>query len=217
MQPLRHTKPQPHSASPARARPGRLHDQLHFLRAIMANPMGVGAISPSSKALAAAITAELNLDGGRILELGSGTGVFAQHLVTQGFNPAELVLVEQDPGLAQTLRARFPAATVLQVPAQALNAGPHANLTDIGAAICGLPLRNMGHALQRQILEAVFEVMHPTGTLHLFTYGLRCPISHELLTTCGLRASRTSFVIRNIPPASVYRLSRSTLATCHAA
>lgn len=173
----------------------------------MANPLGVGAISPSSQALAVAMTANLTPEVGRVLELGSGTGVFARHLVSRGFDPAQLVLVEQDPRLAQTLQRGLPGATVLQVPAQELDAH-HPVLVGITAVICGLPLRNMSQALQRQILAALARVMAGEGVVYLFTYGLGCPIAPDLLTSCGWSAVRIQLVWRNLPPASVYRLDR---------
>ena len=51
-------------------------DNLRFLRALIARPKNVGAVVPSSRALARAIARQIDpARQGPILELGPGTGV----------------------------------------------------------------------------------------------------------------------------------------------
>jgi phospholipid N-methyltransferase len=143
-----------------------------------------------------------------VLELGCGTGVFTREMVRKGVDPSNLVLVEQDVGMSSRLRQQFPGATVLQASAEDLSRHTHPALDGIGATICGLPLRNMSSAHHGRLLEVVFEAMRPGGAMHLFTYGMRCPISDSVLSDFGLSARRARFVPMNLPPASVYSLSR---------
>ncbi|HSZ73188.1 MAG TPA: hypothetical protein VK779_00090, partial [Rhizomicrobium sp.] len=56
-------------------------EHLHFLRALIARPKNVGAIAPSSPALARAIAAQVDpAREGTVLELGPGTGVITEAL-----------------------------------------------------------------------------------------------------------------------------------------
>ena len=50
--------------------------------------------------------------------------------------------------------------------------------------------------------------MRPTGSFYQFTYGPRCPVPRPILDRLGLKATRVGGTIRNIPPASVYRITR---------
>jgi len=185
-----------------------LNETKEFLAALIANPLSVGAVLPSSAALAAAITASVRPGPGNILELGSGTGVFSREILRKGISPTRLILVEQDEMLSQRLKDQFPASTVLQVPAQNLNPDIHPELTNVATTVCGLPLLNMSRAQHEQLLRTVFDVMVPQGALYLFTYGFRCPVSPSILDKFELSVSLVRFVALNLPPASVYRLSK---------
>ncbi len=185
-----------------------LQERKQFVRALLSNPSAIGAVAPSGAALAAAITESIQPRAGKVLELGCGTGVFTREMLRKGIAPSSLVLVEQDSEMSSSLRSQFPEAAVLQVSAQDLSRDSHPELHGIGAAICGLPLRNMSGTHHHKLLTAVFEAMHPGGAMHFFTYGVRCPISARVLEDCGLHARRVRFVPLNLPPASVYSLSR---------
>ncbi|GLK93623.1 hypothetical protein GCM10008164_13600 [Achromobacter xylosoxidans] len=192
----------------ARTAMGWLQERTQFVRALLSNPTAIGAVAPSGPALAAAITACIPPSAGKVLELGCGTGVFTREMLRRGLDPASLVLVEQDSAMSSSLRRQFPEAAVLQVPAQDLSRHRHPELDGIGAAICGLPLRNMSKALHHQLLSAVFDALPADGSMALFTYGVKCPISTSVLDACGLRARKVGFVPLNLPPASVYSLGR---------
>ncbi|EHK65583.1 methyltransferase [Achromobacter arsenitoxydans SY8] len=184
-----------------------LQERKQFVKALLSNPAAIGAVAPSGAALAAAITESIE-PRGKVLELGCGTGVFTREMLRKGVAPSSLVLVEQDSEMSSSLRTQFPEAAVLQVSAQDLSRESHPELHGIDAAICGLPLRNMSGAHHHKLLTAVFEAMRPGGSMHFFTYGVRCPISPSVLEDCGLFARRVRFVPLNLPPASVYSLSR---------
>ncbi|MCY1200952.1 hypothetical protein D9M72_124030 [compost metagenome] len=185
-----------------------LQERRQFVKALLSNPTAIGAVAPSGPALAAAITASIPPDAGKVLELGCGTGVFTREMLRKGVDPARLVLVEQDQTMSSSLRTQFPQAAVLQVSAQELSRHSHPEMDGIGAAICGLPLRNMSGAHHHRLLTAVFDAMAAGGSMQLFTYGVRCPISTGVLEACGLSARRVGFVPLNLPPASVFSVAR---------
>ena len=99
----------------------RLDDEVRFIRSWMEKPLAIGAVTPSGKALARTMAAYLDPSvPGPIIELGPGTGPVTEAIVEQGIDPARLVLVEFDPTFCRLLRARFPAATVVQGDAYSL-------------------------------------------------------------------------------------------------
>ena len=85
-----------------------------------------------------------------------------------------------------------------------------AGLLWLGAAISGLPLLSMPAQTVRAILASVFHHLAEDGSLFQFTYGPRCPISLQVLRELGLKASFRRWVPLNLPPASVYRISRNS-------
>jgi phosphatidylethanolamine/phosphatidyl-N-methylethanolamine N-methyltransferase len=183
-------------------------DALLFFRTWLRDPGGVAAIAPSGRALAALITREIDANTGPVLELGSGTGAFTAALIGRGVAAADLTLIEQNEGFARLLAARYPEARVLAIDAAAVDAAEHDDGRPFGAAVCGLGLLNMRDDVVEAILRAAFARMAPGAALYLFTYGPRCSVKTEILATLGLAAVRTGTAYRNIPPASVYRLTR---------
>lgn len=187
--------------------PLRKSDHLLFLRSWITRPLQVAAVAPSSRWLADAITTEVSPDGGRVLELGPGTGAFTRALLRRGTPENALTLVERDPAFARLLRARFPAATLLECDAAAL---PR-DQSGFSAAISGLPLLSMSQAQVERILASTFDRLVDGAHLFQFTYGPRCPVPEAVLLGLGLTARFRSFVPINLPPASVYRISRLPL------
>lgn len=182
-------------------------DFLLFLRSWAARPLEVAAIAPSSRRLAVAMTTEIGPLSGNVLELGPGTGAFTRALLRNGVYEDNLILVERNPAFAMLLRERFPSATLIEGDAQHL-ALPA--VKSIGAAISGLPLLSMPAQTVRAILASVFHHLAEDGSLFQFTYGPRCPISLQVLRELGLKASFRRWVPLNLPPASVYRISRNS-------
>lgn len=185
-----------------------MSDVLPFFRAWLGDPLRVGAVVPSGRALASAITAEVTPGSAPVIELGAGTGAFTEALLRRGVPEERLLLVEPDPGFAKLLEQRFPAAAVLRIDAAALGelrlfAGEQA-----GAVVSGLPLLSMPPRKVIAILEGAFRHLRPGGAFFQFTYGPRCPVARALLDRLGLRSRRTGGTLANVPPASVYRLTR---------
>ncbi|MGO7216441.1 phospholipid methyltransferase, partial [Rhizobium ruizarguesonis] len=49
----------------------------------------------------------------------------------------------------------------------------------------------------------------PGGAVYKFTYGPRCPVPRPILDRNHLKSVSIGGTVRNLPPASVYRNSRS--------
>ena len=187
---------------------GRWQDNLRFAWEWLKNPVSTAGVAPSGRALASLITLEINQGSGKVLELGPGTGIFTDRLLTRGVDQSDLTLVEQNPGFARLLRQRFPRATILEIDAAALGLIRPAQGDLFGAAVCGLGLRNMPVGQVEAIIRSAFSRMLPEAALYLFTYGRRCSVPVEVLEELGLVAERFGTALLNLPPASVYRIAR---------
>src|SRR6185312_7041355 len=96
-------------------KPLRLDDEVRFLRTWIEKPLHVGAVMPSSKNLARTMAQFVDPNAsGPIVELGPGTGAITNALIERGVDPAQLVLVEYNPGFCALLRDRYPQAKVVQ-------------------------------------------------------------------------------------------------------
>ncbi|MGO7215316.1 class I SAM-dependent methyltransferase [Rhizobium ruizarguesonis] len=184
-------------------------DFLHFFRSWISNPLRVAAIAPSGDSLARIMTSEIAALDGPIIELGPGTGVFTRALLARGVSEADLTLIEYGPEFINSLQARFPTARVLQMDAAHL---AHADIFEgepVGAVVSGLPLLSMPPRKIASIMAGAFAYMRPGGAVYQFTYGPRCPVPRPILDRLDLKAVRIGGTVRNLPPASVYRISRS--------
>lgn len=188
--------------------PGFGRDYRLFLQSWAARPLGVAAIAPSGAALARLITREIVTASAPVLELGPGTGVFTRALIARGLSPTDLTLIEFDTGFAALLRERFPGARVLQADAARILPGALFPAANAGAVVSGLGLLSMRPRTVLAILDNAFACLRPGAGFYQFTYGPRCPVSRPILDRLGLKATRIGGTFRNLPPASVYRISR---------
>lgn len=188
----------------------RIGDWWLFLRAWTGGPRRIGAIAPSGAGLANLIVSRIEPGDAPVLELGAGTGVFTQALVDKGIPPRDITLVECEECFAQVLRERFPGARVLTIDADRLGDLPLAGAIPLGAVVSGLPLLTMPPHKVTAILRAAFRRLRPDGAFYQFTYGLRSPIPRRLADRLGLRITRVGKVHLNLPPATVYRITRAT-------
>lgn len=182
-------------------------DFLHFFRSWMADPLRVAAVAPSGETLARLMTMEISPKNGPILELGPGTGVFTKALLARGVRESDLTLIEYGSEFVLMLKHRFPCATVLAMDAAKL---AHVELfagEPVGAVISGLPLLSMSPRRVTSVLSGAFRHLKRGGAFYQFTYGPRCPVPRPILDRLGLKAACVGRTVRNLPPASVYRIT----------
>jgi phosphatidylethanolamine/phosphatidyl-N-methylethanolamine N-methyltransferase len=174
-----------------------------FFKRWLANPLQMGSIVPSSRALCARIAAAVRRAPDEyVLELGAGTGVVSQALVEHGVPAEKLVVVEIVPDMAAHLRRVLPGVNVIQGDAFELGrAIPEAWKGRIGTAICGIPLVMLPLAQQRRFVDAVESVAPGRGFL-LYSYCITSPLPKKAL---GLEGERVAWTPLNFPPASVWR------------
>jgi len=184
-----------------------------FFREWLKAPLTTAAVSPSSQELAAEMLRELPVAPRRVVELGGGTGVFTEALLKRGIPPEHLLVFELNDTLHQHLQQRFPRTPIVCADARnivaVLREQGFAEPGGVDAIISGLGLLSMNAELQRDILKPAFEALAPDGRFIQFTYGPTNPVKTPVMRQLGLHARRAGFTLRNLPPASVYVLTRS--------
>jgi phosphatidylethanolamine/phosphatidyl-N-methylethanolamine N-methyltransferase len=193
----------------------KLSETLTFLRALTSDPGVVGAIAPSGAALARLITSEIKHDSGHVVEFGAGTGAFTQALLAQGVREKDLTLVEYRSDFAHLLKERFPEARVIRMDAGNLHKQKLFHSASVGAIVSGLPLLNMSPRKVISVLTGAFRHMRPSGAFYQFTYGPRCPVPRTFLDRLDLRATYLGSALINIPPATVYRITKREPSGVH--
>jgi phospholipid N-methyltransferase len=190
-----------------------------FFRQWLRNPLGVAAVSPSSRELAENMVRELPDGATRVVELGGGTGVFTRALLERGIAPDRLLVLELNQTLHQHLQQRFPDTRVVCADARDLaRIVKQTGFDDDGpvdAVVSGLGLLSMSKSLQKAIVESAFSVLAPQGRLIQFTYGPTVPVRKDVLDELDLSVRRASFTLWNVPPAAVYVLTRAKSRRVH--
>jgi phosphatidylethanolamine/phosphatidyl-N-methylethanolamine N-methyltransferase len=184
-----------------------------MLRQWLKHPRRTAAIAPSSPELAAAMAAELPPAARRVIELGGGTGALTEALLAHGVAAHNLLVVELNEAMHARLKRRFPQLRSVHGDARQLRAiAAEEGFVGDGMAdaiISGLGVLSMDRSLQRDIYAAAFDCLPSEGRLVQFTYGPQPPLADEIARELGLGVRRAAFVLRNVPPATVYVYHRA--------
>jgi phosphatidylethanolamine/phosphatidyl-N-methylethanolamine N-methyltransferase len=181
----------------------RLDDEVKFIRSWIEKPISTGAVMPSSRVLARAMARYVDPESnGPVIELGPGTGPVTQALVRQGIDPARLVLVEFNPDFCRLLRARYPAATVVQGDAYRLRRLLDGYVDERAAAVVsGLPLVTKPLRTRLRLISDAMTLLATGAPFVQFTYAMVPPIPKGL---SGVRAEASELIWMNLPPARVW-------------
>ena len=183
-----------------------------LFRQWLRNPLRTASVVPSSRELAKAMVAELPPHATRVIELGGGTGALTRALLAYGVRGDALLVLELNEELHAHLHARVPAVRVELGDARALpeiaRATGYLDDGPADAIISGLGLLAMPADLQRSILEAAFSCLRAGGRFIQFTYGPQPPVFDAVAKELQLQVRRGDFVLRNVPPATVYVYTR---------
>jgi phosphatidylethanolamine/phosphatidyl-N-methylethanolamine N-methyltransferase len=177
-------------------------EHLSFLRGLILRPKNVGAITPSSPALAKAIAGQVDpARDGPVLELGPGTGVVTQALIERGIAQERLIAIEYDPEFAALVAKRFPRARVVQGDAFQFSQLLDGTVDQpYGAIISGLPLLNFPMETRRRLIESALERLQPGAPYIQFSYGT----SPSIPPTNRYTVQRAATIWMNLPPARVW-------------
>jgi len=178
-----------------------------FFRQWLRSPKSMGSIIPSSRALGRAVASQVAWEEGQVVvELGAGTGAISQALTESGLPPEAMMMIELDRSLFEYLRERFPKVRVVNGDATRLvDILRQQGVEEVGTVISGLPMVNMPQAFQRAIVEQGLAAIAPGGAMLQYSYSPISPIPAKKL---GVEAKLVKFVLRNVPPATVWRYRR---------
>lgn len=206
-----------------------LQEHLAFYRQFRTRFETTGAIAPSSRFLAKAVTRPLahRQQPARILEVGPGTGVVTRQIVKLMRPGDRLDLVELNEDFGKLLNRRFqvdplfrPVAEQSRLHVCALQEFAAEGQYDF--IVSGLPLNNFPVDLVKEVFEIYFRLLAPRGVLSYFEYmAIRTfkklvagrPERDRLRAVERLAASyltqhrfRRDWVFVNFPPAWVQHL-----------
>jgi phosphatidylethanolamine/phosphatidyl-N-methylethanolamine N-methyltransferase len=182
-----------------------------FLRQFARSPRSVGAVLPSSAALAEVMLAPVDFRRVRtIVEFGPGTGAFTRAIASRLQPQTRYLGIELNQAFCQALAAAFPQLVFVH--------GSVADLTkiltehgiaQIDAIICGLPWASLPVALQDQVFGEIDRALAPGGVFVTFAYlhGLALPGARALrrrLRQSFSQVSHSPVVWGNAPPAFAY-------------
>jgi len=192
-----------------------LRDHATFLKALLRNPTHIGAVAPSSPALARAMVRGLDVARGQsVLEFGPGTGPFTAALSSQVDAPAQYLGIERDEQFVTHLRARFPEMSFVNgsaEDAQAIHAD--AGLPPVKAILCGLPFASLPPPVQDGVIASIDQLIPVGGCFRTFQYVHAYPLPAAIrfrgrMESIFGRHRRQAVVCKNVPPAFVLEWSR---------
>jgi phosphatidylethanolamine/phosphatidyl-N-methylethanolamine N-methyltransferase len=213
------------------AMPSFLTDHWEFLKQFRERFETTGAIAPSGRFLARAMTGPMarRERPSRVLEIGPGTGAVTRRIVRLLKPEDRFDLVEVNPTFAAMLRQRFEQDPTYRQAAErsAVHECPIQEFAfdqPYDVIISGLPLNNFPADLVRQIFDTYIKLLAPGGTLSYFEYMYVRPM-RRLVAGSDEKARLTeldriadeylsryrihrSWVFVNVPPAWVQHLRK---------
>jgi phosphatidylethanolamine/phosphatidyl-N-methylethanolamine N-methyltransferase len=193
-----------------------ISDHLLLLGRFLRSPRTIGAIAPSSQALACAMIRHIDFGAGpSVVELGIGTGAFTRQIAARIGPQGWYLGVEIEQAFVARARQQWPmldcvCASADQLPDLLAARGVDA----VDHIISGLPFASLPAAVTRAILAALRESIRPGGTFTTFQYlhGYRLSLAvtfrRQMSEVMGSTATRR-LVVRNLPPAYVLSWTRS--------
>lgn len=207
-----------------------MRDTFEFFRQFRQRFETTGAVAPSSRFLAAAMTRHLRHRPDRpirVLEVGPGTGAVTNRIVRLLRDGDRFDLVELNDSFAGILNRRFAddAAWQTVAPQSQVHVCPIQEFQSDAPydfIVSGLPFNNFPPALVEDILATCLTMLHADGVLSMFEYMYVRPvrgvvgrkaererirkIESILQTAFTKHRVRRDWVFVNIPPAWVQHL-----------
>ncbi|MGI5214094.1 class I SAM-dependent methyltransferase [Plantactinospora sp. CA-290183] len=195
----------------------------------------VGAVAPSGRILARALTAAVGVQGHRslsVLEAGAGTGAVTRALIAQLAPGSHLDIVDANPRFAERLRHLVHAHPLLAGRPEQVHVHEgyveHLKLSRCyDVIVSGLPLTNFTPHQVETIMDRYLQLLHAEGTLTYFAYlgtrptrilfasraeARRHQAVDEIMSDYQRRyGTGCETVWGNVPPARVWRLRRPSL------
>ena len=176
------------------------------------SPRSIGAIAPSSRALARRMLEGLNLaNASSVCEFGPGTGSFTEAILSEIGPNTRFFAVEKCPAMAAALRGRFPNLKVLNENILNISElSKSQGIDGLDAIVCGLPWAAFDADFQKAGLEATWNALKGGGKFVTFayTFGAWLPAGRRFAGVIRKQfatVTKSPVVWANLPPAFVYR------------
>lgn len=189
----------------------RIEDEFRFFKTWATSPLKMGAVSPTSRALAALMVDYAHPDpAGYALELGPGTGVVTEALMDAGVSPERIVSVEYDRDFCELLRKRFPKLNLIHGDALQLDAtlGEFRN-QQFSAVLSGVPLLTLPKATRIRYVEDALDRVVPGGNMTQLSYAFSPP---QEAVPGRFTVEKSKWVTLNLPPGRVWIYKRPSQA-----
>ena len=185
--------------------------QTLFLRQFVQSPRTVGAVLPSSPALARAMLAPIDFASARtIVEFGPGTGAFTREIARRLVPGCRYLGIELNPTFVRRLADEFPRLAFVHGSVADLDQIlATERIGAIDAIVCGLPCALLPIALQESVFAAMDRALVPGGLFVTFGYPQSLVLPGAWALRRRLRrgfahVSHTPVVWGNVPPAFAY-------------
>lgn len=184
---------------------------LFFLKRVLANPVRVGYIVPSSPFLTRQTAKFLDYSKAHtVIELGPGEGCHTRRMIHRMRANSRLILIELDGQFAQHLETQFADdARVTVIHGNALQLAEILTLHDAlnpDYIVSGLPFTIMQRELREELLAGIAQAMGPHS--RFITYQVSLGISDRK----DFDLVRSKHCLLNVPPLHVMELSKAAVA-----
>ncbi|MDL2272315.1 methyltransferase domain-containing protein [Desulfovibrio sp. OttesenSCG-928-I05] len=182
---------------------------IGFAYNLLTSPREVGAVCPSSPALASVLVdaskaCAFKTDG-LVIDLGAGSGVVTRKLLERGVPPRSIVAIDRSPSFARVVGKRFPGVAVLCEDAKNLAAAVKSARPGerVKTVISSLPFRSLPGQTRKAVADGIMGVLRQQG-------GCGCLVQFSYfwwdqypLARYGFIPRSRRFVFWNVPPAVV--------------
>lgn len=193
-----------------------LREHVLLFSRFLRSPRTVGALSPSSQALARAIADKLVSGHHRhVVELGPGTGALTSEIIRRLLPEDRFLAIDIDSEFVRQLQGRWPSLECVCGSAADLDRiVADRGFPTVDHIISGLPFATLPGEITQRILASIERTLRPGGLFTTFQYTHSYPLSTSVTfrqqTTKLLGARRErQFVVRNVPPAFVITWRRA--------
>lgn len=181
---------------------------LLFFKRVLANPMRVGYLVPSSPFLTRQTSSRLDFSRPRVIvELGPGEGCHTRAIVKRMTPDSRLVLFEVDAEFVTHLRHQFrkdPRVTILQTDALHIREA----LKELGHTRCdyilsGIPFSVIEKTIRHRILSRIAGAMDADSRFIAYQLGTQLCEEEHLF-----ELAEKKFCALNLPPINVMEFRR---------
>ena len=191
------------------------HPLVLFFRVLFRNPRGVAALVPSSRKLAQARTAGLDLDHDDvILELGPGTGALTSHIRDILPHAGAYLGIELEQIFVRLLQSQFPDLHFVQdTVAHAHKVHSQSGKSSVKVIISGLSMSTLSEHVQDIFIDNL-DRLSPSGSkfrMFQYVHAYHLPPAirfRQRMAELFDEYHRSRVVFKNIHPAFVLTWTR---------